>query len=89
MKVMFLANNDAGLYKFRQELLKELVKEHEVFLCIPDGEYVENMVEMGCKFIPCNCLERQGTNPLKDLQFLYIPQGIPNTFPTLPKTQNP
>ena len=35
MKVMFLANNDAGLYKFRQELLKELVKEHEVFLCIP------------------------------------------------------
>ena len=70
MKVMFLANNDAGLYKFRQELLKELVKEHEVFLCIPDGEYVENMVEMGCKFIPCNCLERQGTNHLKDLQLM-------------------
>lgn len=70
MKIMILANNDAGLYKFRLELLEELVKEHEVLICLPDGEYIENMVELGCKYIPCTCLERQGTNPLKDLELL-------------------
>lgn len=70
MKIMILANNDAGLYKFRLELLEELVKNHEVMICLPDGDYIENMVELGCKFIPCNCLERQGTNPLKDLKLM-------------------
>ena len=67
MKVMILANNDAGLYKFRLELLEELVKSHEVYICLPNGEYIESMIELGCKFIPCDCLERQGTNPVKDL----------------------
>lgn len=70
MKIMILANNDAGLYKFRLELLEELVKKHEVLICLPDGDYIENMVELGCKFIPCTCLERQGTNPLKDLTLM-------------------
>ena len=40
MKIMILANNDAGLYKFRRELLEELLKEHEVMICLPDGEYI-------------------------------------------------
>ena len=67
---MILANNDAGLYKFRLELLEELVKNHEVLICLPDGDYIENMVELGCQFIPCTCLERQGTNPFKDLKLI-------------------
>ena len=70
MKIMILANNDAGLYKFRLELLEELVKNHEVLICLPDGDYIENMTALGCKFIPCTCLERQGTNPLKDLELM-------------------
>ena len=70
MKIMILANNDAGLYKFRQELLEELVKNHEVYICLPDGEYIEDLIAIGCKFVPCNCLERQGTNPVKDLALM-------------------
>ena len=70
MRIMILANNDAGLYKFRLELLEELVKNHEVLICLPDGDYIENMVELGCQFIPCTCLERQGANPLKDLALM-------------------
>ena len=70
MRIMILANNDAGLYKFRQELLEELVKKHEVYICLPNGEYIEDLVAIGCKFVPCNCLERQGTNPVKDLALM-------------------
>ena len=70
MKVMILANSDAGLYKFRLELLEELVKRHEVLICLPDGNYIETMEKLGCTFIPCECLERQGTNPLKDLKLI-------------------
>ena len=64
MKIMIMANNDAGLYKFRRELLEELLKEHEVMICLPDGEYIKDMTNMGCKFIACNLLETRGTNPV-------------------------
>ena len=53
-----------------QELLEELVKSNEVFICIPSGEYIEELVSLGCKLVSCNCLERQGTNPLKDLKLI-------------------
>lgn len=70
MKIMILANNDAGLYKFRKELLEELLKEHEVLICLPDGEYIEEMVQMGCRFIECSALERRGMNPFKEIKLL-------------------
>ena len=70
MKVMILANNDVGLYKFRKELIEELNKNHEVFICLPYGEFVDNLVAMGCKFIPCELLDRHGTNPIKELKLI-------------------
>ena len=70
MKVMILANYDAGLYRFRRELLEELLKEHEVFICLPDGQYVEEMINWGCKFIPCELLDRHGTNPVQELKLI-------------------
>lgn len=70
MKIMILANNDAGLYKFRRELLEELVKEHQVAVCLPNGEFVRNIEEMGCEFIDCTVLERRGMNPVKELKLL-------------------
>lgn len=70
MRVLILANYDAGLYKFRRELLEALVKEHEVFFCVPDGEYVGQIKALGCQYVPCGLLSRHGTNPLKELQLL-------------------
>lgn len=70
MKVMILANNDVGLYKFRRELLEELNKNHEVFICLPYGEFVDKLTEIGCKFIPCELLDRHGTNPVKELKLI-------------------
>lgn len=76
MKIMILANNDAGLYKFRRELLEELVKRHQVAVCLPNGEFVRNIEEMGCEFIDCTVLERRGMNPVKELKLLRFYQKI-------------
>lgn len=68
MKILFLANNDVGLYKFRKELIQELLKKHEVWICLPYGRYINELVDHGCKFIPCDVLERRGTNPIKEIR---------------------
>ena len=70
MKVMILANNDAGLYKFRRELLEELLKEHQVMICLPDGEYIQDLKAMGCEFMGCDLLDRRGMNPVKELKLI-------------------
>lgn len=72
MRVLILANIDMGLYKFRRELLEELVKENEVYFCVPDGEFVESIKQIGCKYIPCNVLDRRSTNPIKDLKLILF-----------------
>ena len=70
MKIMILANYDAGLYRFRRELVEELLKQHEVYICLPNGNYVEEMINWGCKFVPCELLDRHGTNPVKELKLI-------------------
>lgn len=70
MKIMILANYDAGLYRFRRELVEELLKEHEVYICLPNGNYVAEMVAWGCKFVACELLDRHGTNPVKELKLI-------------------
>lgn len=71
MKILILANNDMGLYKFRKELLETLLEEHEVYICLPDGEFIKKMVSMGCKFVPCNLLDRHGINPIKEFKLMH------------------
>lgn len=77
-RVLILANNDVGLYKFRKELLEELLQPGsylkgredepcEVYISLPDGEYVSEMKNMGCYFINTP-LERHGTNPFQELK---------------------
>ena len=67
MKVLFLANKSTGLYKFRGELIEKLIAQgHEVFLSVPDGDFVEEMQKMGGRFIETK-ISRHGTNPLTDL----------------------
>lgn len=76
MCIMILANNDVGLYKFRKELLERLLKDYEVIICLPDGGFVKDMVNMGCKFIECKLLDRHGTNPVKELKLLSFYKKI-------------
>lgn len=78
MKVLILANNDVGLYKFRKELISELLQPGsflrgriadpcEVVIALPNGDFVSELVAMGCVFIHTP-LERHGTNPIAELK---------------------
>ena len=80
MKILILANNDVGLYKFRKELIEELIhpgsymegrkaEPCKIFISLPEGEFVPNLVELGCKFINTP-IDRRGMNPLKDLKLI-------------------
>ncbi|MFQ6581344.1 glycosyltransferase family 4 protein [Priestia megaterium] len=68
-KVLILANNDVGLYKFRKELIQQLVKKYKVYISLPYGDFVPNLEDIGCTFIETP-ISRRGTNPIKDLKLL-------------------
>lgn len=65
MKVLILANDDAGLYNFRKELLEELIKRHEVYISVPNGNSVNKLTSMDCTFFDTP-VDRRGINPIKD-----------------------
>lgn len=64
-----LANNDVGLYKFRKELIEELLKKNTVYISLPYGSFVEELCNMGCEFIDTS-MDRRGINPFKDVKLL-------------------
>ena len=67
MKILIMANFDVGLYRFRRELIAELLKNHEVLISLPDGDLVRPLEEMGCRFILTQ-IDRRGINPIKDIK---------------------
>ena len=75
MKVLIIANNDVGLYKFRKELIAELIKKHEVYICLPEGEYISTFEKMGCKFVKCE-FNRRGVNPISEIKLIRDYQRI-------------
>lgn len=81
MRILILANNDVGLYKFRKELIESLLKEHEVHISLPFGDFVNNMVELGCVYHNVE-FDRHGTNPIKELgQISYYKKLIKTVAP--------
>ena len=81
MKVLILTNSDIGLYKFRKELLQELVHpgtyiNHvkktttcEVIIAVADGCYVSVLEKIGCRIIKV-IMDRRGMNPFNDLKLV-------------------
>lgn len=74
-KILILANNDVGLFKFRKELIEELLKENEVYISLPYGTSVEPLIKMGCKFIHTP-IDRRGINPIIDFKLLLAYKKI-------------
>ena len=71
MKVLILANNDLGLYNFRKELIEKLMEmKYDVYISLPEGPKVRDLVEMGCSFIDTE-VDRRGMNPIKDLKLFF------------------
>ncbi|HFI0701058.1 TPA: glycosyltransferase family 4 protein [Streptococcus suis] len=66
MRILILANNDVGLYRFRKELIEQLLLTNEVFISLPYGNLVENLVEKGCQFVDTP-IDRRGINPFRDI----------------------
>ena len=70
MKILFLANSDLGLYKFRKELIEELISQgHDVFISLPDGDFIKSLEKLGCAFIDTP-IDRRGINPKADIILL-------------------
>lgn len=70
MNILILANNDIGLYKFRKDLIKELIRQgNKIIVSIPDGELIPNIRKLGVKVILTD-VDRRGINPLTDLKLL-------------------
>lgn len=69
-KILIMVNRDFVLYNFRLELVERLLREkYEVHICLPYGEKVDKMVEMGCKFISVE-IDKRGTNPVRDMKLI-------------------
>jgi galacturonosyltransferase len=69
-KILILANSDAGLYNFRNELISILTnKGYEVVACTPVDTKEEELTNLGIRLIPIN-LDRRGINPITDLKLL-------------------
>jgi glycosyltransferase involved in cell wall biosynthesis len=69
VRILLLANNGVGLYRFRLELLQELLKRHEVYISLPRGPLVPELEKLGCRYVR-TVLNRRGLNPLQDLFLL-------------------
>ncbi len=69
-KVLILVNHDVVIYNFRKELVERLLADgHQVIISSPYGERIDDLVDMGCKYIEAS-IERHGTNPLNELKLL-------------------
>lgn len=70
MRILILANNDVGLYKFRKELLCELIAAgNELYAALPGGEYIADLEKIGVRHIHTQ-IDRRGINPLKDIKLI-------------------
>lgn len=70
MKILILTNHSYMLYRFRRDLIRQLLKDgHEVVLSMPFVGHEDDFKQMGCKTIHTQ-LDRRGINPLTDLKLL-------------------
>ncbi len=66
-KILILTNHSYMLYRFRTELIRELMKDHEVVLSMPFVGHEEDFKAMGLKCIETE-VDRRGINPKRDLK---------------------
>ena len=66
-KILILTNHSYMLYRFRTELIRELMKDHEVVLSMPFVGHEEDFMAMGLKCIETE-VDRRGINPKRDMK---------------------
>ena len=66
-KILILANSSSGLYGFRNELVLDMLRQHEVYASLPDETNTKELSEEGCQIIKTE-FNRRGMNPAKDMK---------------------
>lgn len=66
-KILLLTNHSYMLYRFRKDLIRELMKEHEVVLGMPFVGHEEDFQAMGLRCVEIT-VDRRGINAMKDLK---------------------
>jgi len=70
-KVLIALNTAWNLLNFRSGLIRTLVAAgHEVVAVAPPDEYVQRLIDLGCRFIPLP-MDNKSTNPGRDLLLLW------------------
>lgn len=67
MRVLFLSNSSGGMYMFRREVIEEIAKANEVFLCFPQGRFSDYWETIGCTYIPFD-FDHRTTNPFSGIR---------------------
>ena len=73
-RILIISNSSSGLYEFRNEVVEDLLSDHDVYISLPDEDaYTKILADSGCQIFhtPFN---RRGMNPISDafLMFRYI-----------------
>ena len=74
-KILILTNHSYMLYRFRLELIRELMKEHEVVLSMPYVGHEEDFQALGLRCIKTD-VDRRGINPVTDIKLFHTYQRL-------------
>lgn len=70
-KILILTNHSYMLYRFRTELIRTLMRDHEVVLSMPFVGHEEDFKAMGLRCIETE-VDRRGINPKHDLKLFAL-----------------
>jgi len=71
MKIVMIGNSDLSIYVYRREFVEKLLYlGHTVSILSPGGDYLSELVNIGCQHYDTK-LDRRGTNPIKDLKLIF------------------
>ena len=80
-KYLIITNHSYMLWRFRREVIEELLKKGEVIICTPYVGHEDDFAAIGCRMINTE-VDRRGINPLTDVK-LY------GSYYKLIKTEKP
>ena len=74
-KILIITNHSYMLYRFRLELIQELLKSHEVVLSMPFVGHEDDFQALGIRCIKTD-VDRRGINPATDLKLFRTYQKL-------------
>ena len=70
-KILIIANNSGGLYRFRKDLIQNFIQQGMSVIAItPFDDKVNELKQLGIQLIEIN-IDRRGINPVKDLRLIF------------------